>query len=64
LTVLAGLGPNIALQSSSFVTPPDPCADANHGDAIVWCINLGTGEKPIHAGDRLPQVRVAAGWTF
>lgn len=63
LTVLAGFGPNIALASSSYVTPAKvPCN--NDGDSFAFCLDLGPDAQEIHAGDRLVHMRLALGWQF
>ena len=49
LTVLAGVGLNMALVDSGYV-PPDSC--------FLSC------PSEIHRGDLLRQARVAVGWTF
>ena len=64
LTVLAGAGPNVALASSSYVTPPSPCANDNSGDGNSFCIDLGPDAQELHAGDITAQLRLAVGWQF
>jgi hypothetical protein len=63
LTVLAGGGPNIALASSPYVTPP-PSSCPDGGDAITFCLDLGPDAQEIHAGDTSLQMRLAVGWQF
>ena len=61
LTVLAGGGPNIALATSSYVSPPDNCT----GDNGNWCgIFSGPDAQEIHAGDANVHLRLAVGWQF
>jgi hypothetical protein len=61
LTVLAGAGPNIALASSSYVTPPSPCENTTSSNL---CIDLGPDAHELHAGDASLHLRLAAGWQF
>lgn len=61
LTVLAGGGPNIALASSSYVTPPSPC-DTTSSQNL--CIDLGPDAHELHAGDASLHLRLAVGWQF
>ena len=63
LTLLAGVGPNIALASSSYVAPPSGCS-ANTGDSPTFCIDLGPDAQEIHAGDTSAHLRLAVGWQF
>jgi len=62
LTMLAGAGPNIALASSPYVTPPSHCDEPS--DTPTFCIDLGPDAKEIHTGDVIGQVRLAVGWQF
>jgi hypothetical protein len=62
LTFLAGAGPNIALASSPYVTPPPPSCPT--GDSPTFCIDLGPDAQEIHAGDATAQMRLALGWQF
>lgn len=64
LTLLAGIGPNVALASSSYVTPPSPCPTTNMGDSPTFCIDLGPDAREIHAGDENFHLRAAVGWQF
>ena len=64
LTVLAGMGPNIALASSSYVAPPSRCDTTNSGDSFAPCIDLGPDAHELHAGDASLHLRLAAGWQF
>jgi hypothetical protein len=64
LTVLAGVGPNIALASSPYVAPPSPCAGANAGDSPTFCIDFGPDAHELHAGDISPHFRLAIGRQF
>ena len=62
LTFLVGAGPNIALASSSYVTPPPtPCGT---GDSPTFCIDLGPDAQELHAGDTSAHLRLAVGWQF
>jgi hypothetical protein len=60
LTILAGAGPNVALASSSYVTPPSRCAP----DGDSFCLDLGPDAQELHAGDVIVSARLAAGWQF
>src|SRR5262245_61015059 len=64
LTVLAGLGPNIALASSSYVAPPPSSCPDSGGDAITFCLDFGPDAQEIHAGDMTGMMRLALGWQF
>jgi hypothetical protein len=60
LTILAGAGPNMALTSSSYVTPPSRCAP----DGDSFCLDLGPDAQELHAGDVTASARLAAGWQY
>jgi hypothetical protein len=61
LTFLAGGGPNVALASSPYVTPPStPCPT----DGSSFCLDFGPDAEEIHAGDVTGLVRLAVGWQF
>jgi hypothetical protein len=60
LTVLAGVGPNVALASSSYVTPPSRCQPTSDS----FCIDLGPDAQELHAGDVILGARLALGWRF
>lgn len=60
LTVLAGVGPNVALASSSYVTPPSPCP----AGSAFSCLDLGPDAQELHAGDVTLSARLALGWRF
>ena len=63
LTVLAGAGPNVALASSSYVTPmSSPCGSG--GDSPGFCVDLGPDARELHAGHASAHVRLAVGWRF
>jgi hypothetical protein len=67
LTVLAGVGANLALASSPYVAPPSGCPDNNThtgGDSPVFCIDLGPDAQELHAGDESAHLRLAVGWQF
>jgi hypothetical protein len=63
LTVLVGGGPNIALASSSYVTPPSQCS-TNGGDSVTFCGLSGPDAQEMHAGDANVHLRLAVGWQF
>ncbi|HXI57957.1 MAG TPA: hypothetical protein VNO55_17955 [Polyangia bacterium] len=62
-TVLAGVGTNVALASSSYVRTDDPFKDC-HGDSVSFCIDLGPDAHDLHTGDADVHLRVGAGWQF
>jgi hypothetical protein len=64
LTVLAGAGPNIALASSPYVTPPSRCDTTTMSDSPSFCIDLGPDAHEIHTGDVSAHLRLAVGWQF
>jgi hypothetical protein len=61
LTLLAGGGPNVALASSSYVTPPSRC-DTTSSQNL--CIDLGPDAHELHAGYASLHLRLAVGWQF
>lgn len=62
LTAMVGGGPNVALASSSYVSPPSRCTD--RGDGSTFCLDLGPDAQELHAGDITVQLRAAVGWQF